>query len=172
MMPRWIHNLWAKLNGYFWLACPVCGRMFGGHEVRHAVALIDAGQCVCPDPQCIYEAGVLNALDGHSAVMIRPREVLSHLNRRLGGCDMMITTEMAAKEYARLYQPADSEELNDHYRRGLALFSDMSRFSDHYRRQSLDAFSNQFIAPLIIKELKNGRGLPPATQKKRTALED
>lgn len=23
----------ARKNGYFWLPCPVCGQMFGGHEV-------------------------------------------------------------------------------------------------------------------------------------------
>jgi hypothetical protein len=31
-MPRWLHRLWARLFGYFWLPCPSCGRMFGGHE--------------------------------------------------------------------------------------------------------------------------------------------
>jgi hypothetical protein len=30
--PRWLHRVYALLNGYFWLPCPVCGRKFGGHE--------------------------------------------------------------------------------------------------------------------------------------------
>jgi hypothetical protein len=30
--PRWIHRLYANTHGYFWLPCPVCGKMFGGHE--------------------------------------------------------------------------------------------------------------------------------------------
>lgn len=30
--PRWFHRVWAWLFGYFWLPCPDCGRMFGGHE--------------------------------------------------------------------------------------------------------------------------------------------
>lgn len=29
---RWMHRLWARLNGYFWLYCWRCGRGFGGHE--------------------------------------------------------------------------------------------------------------------------------------------
>jgi len=33
-MPRWMHRAWARIGGYFWLPCPECGRMFGGHEVR------------------------------------------------------------------------------------------------------------------------------------------
>lgn len=34
MMPRWVHRLYAAALGFFWLPCPVCGRMFGGHEWR------------------------------------------------------------------------------------------------------------------------------------------
>ena len=30
--PRWIHRLYAWVFGYFWLPCPRCGRLFGGHE--------------------------------------------------------------------------------------------------------------------------------------------
>ena len=25
-------RLYAEANGYFWLPCPLCGQMFGGHE--------------------------------------------------------------------------------------------------------------------------------------------
>lgn len=74
MIPRWQHHLWARLNGYFWLPCPVCGEMFGGHEVldRQTGALIrEDGQAfaVCTDPQCSYEAGARNALAGHPIVL-------------------------------------------------------------------------------------------------------
>ena len=31
-LPRWVHRVRARLGGYFWLPCPECGRMFGGHE--------------------------------------------------------------------------------------------------------------------------------------------
>jgi C4-type Zn-finger protein len=31
-LPRWMHKAYAFAFGYFWLPCPVCGRMFGGHE--------------------------------------------------------------------------------------------------------------------------------------------
>ena len=31
-MRRYFNMIYAKLFGYFWIACPRCGRMFGGHE--------------------------------------------------------------------------------------------------------------------------------------------
>ena len=30
--PRWVQKLWARLWGYFWLPCPLCGNEVGGHE--------------------------------------------------------------------------------------------------------------------------------------------
>jgi hypothetical protein len=30
---RWLHHLYAWQFGYFWMPCPICSRMFGGHEV-------------------------------------------------------------------------------------------------------------------------------------------
>lgn len=30
--PRWVHKVWAWFGGYFWMACPLCGHHFGGHE--------------------------------------------------------------------------------------------------------------------------------------------
>lgn len=29
---RFVHFVYAMLFGYFWLPCPKCGRMFGGHQ--------------------------------------------------------------------------------------------------------------------------------------------
>lgn len=34
MIPRWTHRLYARVAGYYWLPCPLCGREFGGHEHR------------------------------------------------------------------------------------------------------------------------------------------
>lgn len=31
-IPRWLHRAYARFGGFFWKACPRCGRMFGGHE--------------------------------------------------------------------------------------------------------------------------------------------
>lgn len=45
-MPRWAHRLYAHLLGYFWKACPGCGRMFGGHESDRAMR---GNQLVCRD---------------------------------------------------------------------------------------------------------------------------
>jgi hypothetical protein len=33
---RRLSQFYAFLRGYFWLPCPICGRMFGGHEVGAA----------------------------------------------------------------------------------------------------------------------------------------
>lgn len=52
MKRRW-HHLRAVLGGYFWHPCPVCGRMFGGHEVSDASGeLLDGngfGSITCPE---------------------------------------------------------------------------------------------------------------------------
>ena len=29
---RWFHKQYAEFNGYFWLPCPICHIMTGGHE--------------------------------------------------------------------------------------------------------------------------------------------
>jgi len=29
---RYFNKLYANINGYFWLPCPVCGEYMGGHE--------------------------------------------------------------------------------------------------------------------------------------------
>ena len=29
---RRVHRAYARLAGFFWLPCPLCGREFGGHE--------------------------------------------------------------------------------------------------------------------------------------------
>lgn len=53
---RWLNKLYANLNGYFWLPCPLCGKMFGGHE-SSGVGLSTnphSGELVCSD--CEEEA--------------------------------------------------------------------------------------------------------------------
>ena len=32
MKYRLFNRIYSKLNGYFWLPCPLCGQFFGGHE--------------------------------------------------------------------------------------------------------------------------------------------
>lgn len=57
-MPRFLHQLYAWLFGYFWLPCPRCGRMFGGHEWQfngdHVMvdgrAMGTCGKCVPKNP--------------------------------------------------------------------------------------------------------------------------
>lgn len=67
---RLLHKFYAWFMGYFWLPCPVCGKEFGGHEIKSVWtgALIKDGHgwACCPDPQCSYEAGVRNMANGHS----------------------------------------------------------------------------------------------------------
>jgi hypothetical protein len=31
---RLLHRAYASLAGFFWLPCPLCGTVFGGHEWR------------------------------------------------------------------------------------------------------------------------------------------
>ncbi len=69
MTPRWVDRLYAAAFGFFWLPCPVCGRMFGGHEVTiECEALVSddgkTAQVVCPDPACSVEARARNLKRG------------------------------------------------------------------------------------------------------------
>ena len=52
---RFFNRFYAKLMGYFWLPCPICNEMFGGHEsVWTLKDTIYTGFGVCPD--CIEKA--------------------------------------------------------------------------------------------------------------------
>jgi hypothetical protein len=56
---RWMHKLYAKVFGYFWLPCPVCGEYFGGHEVTRETPSVQVGSralLVCPKRECANEA--------------------------------------------------------------------------------------------------------------------
>lgn len=61
--PRWLNRVWAFVGAYFWIACPLCGGMFGGHEWgkwgEHAVCIRqpqgnDKGVCW----RCVNKEGV------------------------------------------------------------------------------------------------------------------
>jgi hypothetical protein len=48
--PRFIQQAYAYVFGYFWLPCPICRRMFGGHEIAEGEILMDSwngGSSVC-----------------------------------------------------------------------------------------------------------------------------
>jgi len=57
------HRYWnytrARLGGYFWLPCPLCGERFGGHEDSgYLMTSASSGISVCID--CADEAEALN----------------------------------------------------------------------------------------------------------------
>ncbi len=60
-MIRFLHKVYAHVNGYFWLPCPICGRMFGGHEKKGDL-MIDwsRGKAVCSN--CIDRANERNRI--------------------------------------------------------------------------------------------------------------
>jgi len=50
--PRFIQRIVALLKGNFWIPCPICGQMFGGHEWSgKALPTFTPGlfRGVCPD---------------------------------------------------------------------------------------------------------------------------
>lgn len=54
------NKIYANLNGYFWLPCPVCGTPFGGHEWQNGQFIklqedSPASQGICPP--CSWELG-------------------------------------------------------------------------------------------------------------------
>lgn len=57
--PRFLNCWWAKFFGYFWLPCPICKKMFGGHEVSVALWISSSeGKSVCP--KCADAVRVIN----------------------------------------------------------------------------------------------------------------
>lgn len=62
MKHRTFNKWYAKLGGYFWIPCPICEQMFGGHESKANYSIPRAqytdnklqisrysGRLVCPD---------------------------------------------------------------------------------------------------------------------------
>lgn len=64
--PRWLQKLYALLFGYFWIPCPTCGNMFGGHEWG-ASLMISWRRGIATCPECVEETRRLNDLwmDAH-----------------------------------------------------------------------------------------------------------
>lgn len=57
LRPRFLAKFIARLTGYFWLPCPICGKEFAGFEFGGGV-LYDSntsGYAVCSDRACIAE---------------------------------------------------------------------------------------------------------------------
>jgi len=52
------------MGGYYWLPCPLCGEMFGGHE-KHGVLYygVGGGETVCID--CADKAKDINRERGY-----------------------------------------------------------------------------------------------------------
>ncbi len=56
MSHRLLNRIYALVFGYFWKPCPICGKMFGGHESSNGFsnAIPDkydkrVGDIICPD---------------------------------------------------------------------------------------------------------------------------
>ena len=44
---RAVARWWANAHGYFWLPCPRCGEMFGGHEYHKTAPPYAGDKLVC-----------------------------------------------------------------------------------------------------------------------------
>jgi len=64
MVPRILHKWYAKLNHYFWLPCPVCGRYFGGHEKHGKQGIITKREKNEHGAEYEYSTGVCEYCDG------------------------------------------------------------------------------------------------------------
>ncbi len=54
------NKIFANLNGYFWIPCPICGTPFGGHEWQNGQSMklkegSQTNQGICPP--CSWELG-------------------------------------------------------------------------------------------------------------------
>lgn len=86
-MIRWLNRrfnqAWAFVGGYFWLPCPRCGEMFGGHEKTgshlYYIPKYDGSfRMVCKKHQAPegtkwintnYETGTVQAMSGKGEVL-------------------------------------------------------------------------------------------------------
>lgn len=53
--PRWLNKGIAKIFGYFWSICPICGEPFAGYEWSLNNTIYYAGgegKCVCYKKEC------------------------------------------------------------------------------------------------------------------------
>lgn len=51
-IPRFVARQIAALGGFFWMPCPRCGQMFGGHEIGGTLwddETRSHGFCTCSD---------------------------------------------------------------------------------------------------------------------------
>lgn len=71
-LPRWMHKLRANLTGYFWLPCPLCGEMFGGHEWDGESIIIaqHKGVGVCPNCRGAARQHNRKWMDEHPGALI------------------------------------------------------------------------------------------------------
>ena len=55
---RLYNRLYAFVNGYFWLPCPICEEEFGGHERGDEFLMINLikGKVICYKESCAKEA--------------------------------------------------------------------------------------------------------------------
>lgn len=57
---RILHKLYANICGYFWLPCPNCKRMFGGHEcIPFGKTKLIEGHAYCVCPECNKNPNVI-----------------------------------------------------------------------------------------------------------------
>lgn len=72
---RILQEIYAKFCGYFWMPCPICGRPFGGHELRGVITqglVVRPGHCVCVCPaiSCRAEAIRRNVENGYPCITL------------------------------------------------------------------------------------------------------
>lgn len=62
-LPRWMHKIYAKSMGYYWLPCPLCGKYVGGHEFdfsKNGALIIEPGEAWTTCSGCKEKAERIN----------------------------------------------------------------------------------------------------------------
>lgn len=101
--PRAHHELYALVYGFFWTACPNCGRMFGGHEEPTGVWWTHpgGGKCTCPECPGNYNVEARDCTDPacHYVPCVEKREAQAQLERTSReGATYAKTPEQLARE--------------------------------------------------------------------------
>ena len=78
---RYLNKIYASILGYFWLPCPICGKMFGGHEASPTVLMQSktSGMCVCK--KCKHKADKMNYENFGLYERRKPNYLIRHFDK-------------------------------------------------------------------------------------------
>jgi len=155
----------AAVMGALVVMAQESGRIF---DVRNAIMLAGFLMVLYNPKILVFDIGFqLSFLALLGIVYLKPAlQKLSRMKESPGFLswrDNLLTTEHAAREYARCFCNEtgnwNEQELNKRRAEGKALLGDMSQFSRDDLRLSIDGFAMKHLLPMVRRRLRHRDGL-------------